>query len=71
MWIRDSVRRLDLGLADGGHLGHHVRDALDLEHGRERDADNNGVPLRPASVEGLRNLARTTGQETELDALLA
>ena len=42
-----------------------------IEHGRERDADNNGVPLRPASVEGLRNLARTTGQETELDALLA
>ena len=41
-----------------------------IEHGRERDAVENGVPLRPASVEGLRNLAKATGQQSQLAALL-
>ena len=42
-----------------------------IEHRKERDARAGGVPLRGASVEGLRNLAAATALEAELDALLA
>ena len=42
----------------------------EIEHGRERDALENGVPLRGATVAGLRDLGELTGLTDEVTALL-
>ena len=42
----------------------------EIEHGRERDALENGVPLRGATVAGLRDLGELVGLNAEVEALL-
>ena len=42
----------------------------EIEHGRERDALENGVPLRGATVAGLRDLGELVGLRAEVEALL-
>ena len=42
----------------------------EIEHGRERDALENGVPLRGATVAGLRDLGELVGLSGEVEALL-
>ena len=43
----------------------------DIEHEKERDALRNGVPLRGATVAGLRDLGEMVGLAAEVEALLA
>ena len=42
----------------------------EIEHGRERDALKHGVPLRGATVAGLRDLGELVGLSAEVEALL-
>lgn len=43
----------------------------EIEHGCEQDASDNGVPLRSATVAGLRDLGELVGLSAEVDSLLS
>ena len=52
-------------------MGPVGRPASSASNGRERDARQNGVPLRGATVAGLRDLGELAGLADEVEALLA